>query len=239
MVDQMAGATDNFKKSFPLLVKFLGCWTNKIKSQCSDDAQRRAAWHIWGRYSLSVHTVYKICEAAYLPDLWLIGRSCLEHDAALQGVMASEKLAGDFLEFESKAKAYLGKIYGRLNSSANLQAIESAMTSIAGEQWRDHAAFKWCDISKVVEQHGGPQKRLLYASWSHFTHCSVLASLILDHIGPTQRNLDMTIGIIYVGYTRATYKFLDFIWGKIITLDSEQCKTAFRNVMTAATDVDS
>ena len=158
MTDQMVGATDNFKKSFPLLVKFLDCWVGKIKSQCSSDAQRRAAWYVWGRYSLSIHTVHKICEPSYLPDLWLIGRSCLEHDAALQGIMASEKLANDFLGFESKAKAYLGKIYDSLSKGANVKAIESAMKAIAGEQWRDHAKFKWCNITTIVKEYGGPEK---------------------------------------------------------------------------------
>ncbi len=41
-----------------------------------------------------------------------------------------------------------------------------------------------------------------------------------------------------MGYTLATCKFLDFIWGKIVTLDSEQCRNAFRSVVAAAMNVD-
>ena len=84
---------------------------------------------------------------------------------------------------------------------------------------------------QLVEKYLGENSRCCYALWSHFTHCSVVASQMLENTAPSQTRLDNIIASVYGGYVLVTSDFLDFIWGPIITTESDRCKNDFLNVM--------
>lgn len=231
MPNQVHNQTAKFNQSFLLLSKFLDNWVDKVKSQAVQDEIRRAAWFVWGRYTLSIRSVHKICSPYFLPDIWLIGRSCLEHEATLRGIIADLEIARDYLNFMDKAKAYYACLVEKLGLRDRLTHLEPQLIATLGENWRDQKATTWSKASDLVERYGGPACRCCYALWSHFTHCSVVASQMLEHTVPSEISLDNTIESIYGGYVLVTTDFLDFIWGPIVTRESDRCKNDFLNVM--------
>jgi len=231
MPSQLNNQTEKFKQSFIGLGKFLDEWIDKVKSQAIQDDIRRAAWLVWGRYSISIRTVHEICNPYFLPDIWLIARSCLEHEATLRGIMDDPKVAKDFINFTDKAKAYYAWLLEKLGYSDQLAHLEPDLIKTFGENWRNEKATTWSKASELVERYGGEDSRRCYALWSHFTHCSVVASQMLEYTVPSQTSLDNTIASVYGGYVLVTQDFLDFIWGPIVTTESDKCKKDFLNVM--------
>jgi hypothetical protein len=231
MPDELHNQTAKFNQSFLFLSKFLDEWIDKIKSQAIQDDIRRAAWLVWGRYTLSIRSIHKICNPYFLPDIWLIARSCLEHEATLRGIMDDPEIAKDYLNFMYKAKAYYAWLLEKLGLSGQLALLEPDLIKTFGANWRDQKAATWSKASELVEKYGGEDSRRCYAMWSHFTHCSVVASYFLENNAPTVSSLDNTIAIVYGGYVLVTSDFLDFIWGPIVTTESDGCKNDFLNVM--------
>jgi hypothetical protein len=144
--------------------------------------------------------------------------------------MDDTKIAEDYLNFSDKAKAYYAWLIEKLGNSDQLAHLESDLEKTFGENWRNKKKTTWSNASGLVEKYGGRDSRCLYAIWSHFTHCSVVASQMLEHTAPSQNNLDTTIIAVYGGYVDVTNDFLDFIWGPIITTESDRCKNDFLNV---------
>ena len=231
MNSQLQNQTAKFKQSFPILGKFLDEWVDKVKSQAIQDDIRRAAWLVWGRYSISIRTLHEICNPYFLPDIWLIARSCLEHEATLKGIMDDPKIAKDYLNFLDKAKAYYAWLLEKLGQSDKLALLEPDLIKTFGKDWRNEKATTWSKTSELVEKYGGEASRCCYAMWSHFTHCSVVASQMLEHTVPSQTSLENTIATVYGGYVLVTSDFLDFVWGPIVTTESDRCKSDFLNVM--------
>jgi hypothetical protein len=231
MPDELHNQTAKFNQSFLLLSKFLDEWIDRVKSQAIQDDIRKAAWFVWGRYILSIRTIHKICNPYFLPDIWLIARSCLEHEATLRGIMGDPKIAKDYLNFMNKAKAYYAWLLEKLGLSDQLADLEPDLIKTFGKNWRNEKAATWSKASELVEKYGGEASRRCYALFSHFTHCSVVASQMLEHTTPSQARLDNIIASVYGGYILVTSDFLDFIWGPIVTTDSKRCKKDFLNVM--------
>jgi len=231
MPDQLDNQTVKFNQSFILLSKFLDKWVDKVKSQAIQDDVRRPAWFVWGRYTLSIRTIHTICSPYFLPDIWLIGRSCLEHEATLRGIMNDPKIAKDYLNFMDRAKAYYAWLLEKVGLSDKLAQLEPELIKTLGENWRNRKAATWSKASELVERYGGDASRCCYALLSHFSHCSVVASQMLEHTGPSEMSLGNTIESIYGGYVLVTTDFLDFIWGPIVTTESDRCKNDFLNVM--------
>jgi len=109
--------------------------------------------------------------------------------------------------------------------------LEPDLIKTFGANWRNEKATTWSKTSELVERYGGDASRCCYALWSHFTHCSVVASNFLENTAPTLSSLDTTIAVVYAGYVLTTHDFLEFIWGPIVTTDSDKCKNDFLNIM--------
>ena len=207
----------------------------KIQDRCLGDDQRKASFYVWCRYTISIHTFHQICEPHYLPDIYVIARSCVEYDAYLKGIIADSKLAKDYLEFPHKARAYYAKMLERLGGySSELAKLEPDLEKVFGNNWRKEASMKWCETSKLVEKYGGPDQRHLYYWWSHFTHGSTLAMEMLMCTAPSQDRLDAVVTAVYCLYVLSTKEFLCFAWGPIVTPDSDSCKRAFQAIAEAA-----
>ncbi len=228
----MGNFTTKFQQSYICLQKFLDNWTEKIQDRCLGDDQRKASFYIWARYTISIHTLHRICEPCYIPDIYVIARSCLEYDAYLKGIIEDPELADRYLEFPDRAKAYYAKMLERLGYSSNLAKLEPELKKVFGDDWRDEASMSWCNASNLLEQYGEREGRRLYALWSHFTHGSAVALQVLQRTVPTQDQLDTLVFAVYGAYCPSTSDFLDFAWGLVVTADSESCKSEFvRSVM--------
>jgi len=231
--------TAKFKRSYICLQKFLDNWTEKIQDRCLGDDQLKASFYIWARYTISIRTLHQICDPQYIPDIYVIARSCLECYASLMGVMADAGLAKDYLEFPDRARAYYGKVLEDLGLSSELAKLEPDLRKAFGDNWRKikrriHWAQEQGGISKLVEQYGGSEDRCFYAWWSHFTHGSASALEALQRTSPTQEPLDTVINVVYSRYMLSTSDFLDFAWGPVLTSDSESCKSEFVHSVTKA-----
>jgi len=231
MPNELHNQAAKFNHSFIELSKFLDKWVDEIKKKAIQDDIRRAAWLVWGRYSISIRTLHKICDPYLLPDIWLIGRSCLEHEATLKGIINDPKIAEDFLNFMDRAKAYYAWLLEKLGHNDQLAHLEPDLKRTFGENWRKEKLATWSKASELVERYEGDDGRCCYALWSHFTHCSVVASNFLENTAPTLHNLDTTIVVVYGGYVLTTHDFLEFVWGSIATSYSDRCKSDFLNVM--------
>lgn len=236
----MDSITAKFKQSYSNLITFINKWTGKIQDRCLIDEQRKASFYVWIRYTISIGTLHQICDPHYIPDIYIIGRSCLEYSASLRGVMADAGLAKAYLEFPDRARAYYGKVLENLGLSSELAKLEPVLQKALGDDWRKKKRMNWLqgqkdlNISKLVEQYGGTNERLLYAWWSHFTHGSAVSVEILQRTTPTQDQLDKIVETVYGAYGLSTSDFLDFAWGSVITDDSQNCKDEFTyNVMAA------
>ncbi|MHC4072566.1 MAG: DUF5677 domain-containing protein [Planctomycetota bacterium] len=225
----MENSTTKFRRSYICLQKFLDNWTGKIHERCLGNEQRKASFYVWCRYTISIHTFHRICKPHCIPDIYVIARSCLEYDASLKGIIADPQLAKDYLEFPDKAKAYYVKLLERLGDTAESAKLEPGLKKVLGSDWRQKASMKWHKngISELIEQHGGPNSRRLYAWWSHFAHGSAVSVEMLQRTVPTQDQLDTTVAAVYGAYALSTSDFLDFAWGPVLTPDGESCKSDF------------
>jgi hypothetical protein len=231
MPDELHNRTAKFNQSFLKLSKFFDKWVDRIKSQAIQNDVRRATWLVSGRYFISIRTLHEICDPYFLPDIWLIARSCLEYEATLRGIMEDPKIAKDYLNFADKAKAYYVCLLEKLGHKEQVARLEPGLVKTFGKDWRKEKATTWSKTSELIEKYGGEANRRCYALWSHFSHCSVVASQMLEYTPPSQTRLDDTIMAVYGGYMDVTKDFIDFVWGPIITDESDRCKKDFLNVM--------
>ena len=231
MPDELHNQIAKFKLSFLELSKFFDKWVDKIKSQAIQNKVCSVGWLVSGRYFISIRTIHRICDPYFLPDICLIARSCLEYEATIRGIMDDPKIADDYLNFMNRAKAYYLWLLEKLGCSEQVVRLEPELVKIFGKNWRKEKAATWSKTSELIEKYGGEANRRCYALWSHFSHCSVVASQMLEHTPPSQTWLDDTITAVYGGYIVVTKDFLDFLWGPIITTESDECKKDFLNVM--------
>lgn len=223
----MKDLTYKFNQSYAYLQKFLDNWTEKIQERCIGNEQRKASFYVWSRYTISIHTFHQICDPHYIPDIYVIARSCLEYEAALKGIIADPELAKSYLEFPNRAKAYYCKKLEELDYSDELAKLEPDLKKVFGDNWRRKASPKWSVISNLINDYLGPDERRLYAFWSHFTHGSAVALNWLQNTIPTQNQLETPVTFVYGAYCLSTSDFLDFVWGSIVTHDSDSCKNEF------------
>ena len=229
-------ATAKFKRSYDPLMSFLDKWTGKIQDRCLPEEQSKACFYIWCRYTMSIRVLYKICEPQYIPDIYVIARSCLEYSASFKAVSVEPELAKAYVEYPDTARAYYGKVLEGLGDHSALAKLEPQLKGIFGDDWRAKAKFSWChptNISTLVNTYGGPDVRRLYALWSHFTHGSALSLEILQKMLPTQDALDKVIVAVYAQYVLITRDLIDLAWGVIVTYDSENCKREFNAIAVA------
>ena len=222
---------EKFDRSCKALGQWLVRWSDKIKAKAIQDDRYRAAWLVWGRYSLAIGTVHQICKPNYFPDLLLIGRSCLEYEATLKGIMDDPSIAEKYLDFLYRAKAYYACLLERQGESEKVAHLEPGLKQKLGNDWRKKKAATWTQTSALVEKYGGNANRRCYALWSHFSHCSIVASEFLENTLPSPHILVNAVDAIYLGYILVTRDFLEFVWRSIVTPDSEQCKKEFLEIV--------
>jgi hypothetical protein len=228
--------TVKFHRSYAQLLAFLDKWTDQIQEQCAGDYQRKASFYLWARYTISIRTLYQICDPHYIPDVYVIGRSCLEYDASLKGVMADRALAERYLQYPDKAMAYYATVLEKLGVRSELARLEPRLRKVLGDDWRSSAKAgrQWCNTSQLIEQYGGSEERRLYAWWSHFAHGSAVSVEVLQQTTPTQERLDSIIAFVWPAYGLSTCDFLDFAWGPVVTPASQNCKNEFTYRVMAA-----
>ena len=230
----MDSITAKFQRSYVCLQKFLNTWTGEIQDRCLVDEQRKASFYVWVRYTISIRTLHQISDPHYIPDIYIIGRSCLEYHASLMGVMADPQLATKYLEFPDRSRAYIAKVLARLGYTTWLAKEEPYLRKIFGDDWRKEARPTWHNISNLIENYLGPEERFLYWWGSQFTHGTSLSIENLQRTKPTLALFDKIIKVVFLAYGQSTRDFLDFAWGPVITDDSQNCKDEFRlNVMAA------
>ena len=222
---------EKFDQSCKQLGQWLVQWSDRIKAKAIQNDRNRAAWLVWGRYSLAICTFHQICKPNYFPDLLLIGRSCLEYEATLKGIMDDPSVAEKYLAFLYQAKAYYACLLERQGQKEKAAQLEPSLKEKLGDDWRKKKATAWTQTSELVEKYGGEANRYCYALWSHFTHCSVVASEFLENTPPSPYILVKAVNAIYSGYVLVTHDFLEFVWGPIVTSESEQCKNKYIEIM--------
>lgn len=231
MADLLDGATERFLRSAPYLLRFLKDWGDKLWDRCAGDGQRKAGFLIWSRYTMSIRTLQRLCDPCLMPDIYLIGRACMEFDASLKAVLKDPDQARRYIEYEDKAAAHFGKLLQQSGQATALAQMEPRLRRVFGPDWLKKASTKWANTTEIIAAYGDPDAKIGYAWWSHFAHGSVVAMEFLHGIMPTQRKLDEAIGSIYSSYTLSTSEFLESVWGQIVTIDSDRCKKEFNVVM--------
>jgi hypothetical protein len=231
---KMPGLLDKFVRSWDQLNEFQRVWVEKLERQSKSDDQRRACFSVWARYSIALKTLRRICEPQYLPDCIVIARCCLEYEASLRAVLLEPEYVKKYLDFDKQAEAYHARLSERIGCSATRAKLEPDLLSEFGQDWRDEAKSNWCNISDLIKKLSGKEARRLYGLYSHFVHSSVIAVNLLDHrISHPEKWLSLCINGAYSAYLELTHRFLDVIWGAIVTGESESCKKNFEYVLEA------
>lgn len=231
----MKSDTAKFKQSYYHLSAFLDKWVEKLQERCLPEEQNTACFYIWCRYTMSIHTLHQICDPHYMPDIYVIARSCLEYYASFMAVLKDSKLASAYIEYPDRARAHYCKVLERLGYGSALAKHEPHLKSVFGDDWRSEARISWYPqgSSQLVETYGGLDERRLYASYSHFAHGSALALQTLQNTLPSQSTLDKVVVTVHYSYIEITRSLLELAWGKIVTQDSESCKSEFVEVAAA------
>jgi hypothetical protein len=221
-----------FRESFKHLTEFWRDWTEEIDQQARQDNQRKASYYIWARWSLLIRTFHRICDPGYIPDIYLVARSCFECEASLKAIKENPTLADQYLAFPDKAKAYYAWVCKKLGLEERLAKLEPELKQRFGDNWEREKATQWCsNISEMIETYCDPAKRLLYASCSHFVHGTAVVAHYLENSSPTENDLNKAIEAIYTGYLVSTYEFLKIVWGPIVQEKSTQCQNAFSGIL--------
>jgi hypothetical protein len=238
MPDTPSTSAARFQESFSHLTRFLGNWADKIDQQAHQDRQREACYYIWARWTLLIRTIHHTCGPAYIPDIYLLTRSCIECDASFKAIQAEPKLADEYLDFPDKAKAYYAWLCQELGDADGLAALEPELKACFGNDWEKHKAMQWLpktgpmktSTSELVETYCGPDARLIYAHSSHFVHGSAVVAQYMRNTMPTGSDLDKAIGLVYSGYLLSTRDLLKIVWGPVLQKDSELCQKEFSDV---------
>lgn len=231
-------AVNQFKRSFGHLQQFLQAWLPKITERCKDADQRTAGYYVWARYSMSIRTLDALTDPQLIPDIAVICRGCLEFDVSLEAVLKSDELAHEYLEFDKHAKAKYLKLLGKHGEIDRLLEFRERFDKQFGE---DPDAFKlpsWCHrhggATGLLEKFDRKYEMRLYNMLSHFAHGSVSSLQALDQWSENPAiSLGRIIDATYSAYLSSSYKFLEFIWGPLVTPDGERCKGEFLQVMAA------
>jgi hypothetical protein len=231
MTRRRIGRVTEFQESFKHLTKFWLDWAEEIDGQANQDNPRRASYYIWARWSLLIRTFYRICDPAYLPDIYLITRSSIECEAFFKAIKADPKLADKYLAFPEKAKAYYAWVCKRLGLKDSLAKLEPDLKRRFGDNWEAEKATQWCNTSDMIEKHCGPPSRLLYASYSHFVHGSAVVVNYLQGHSPSGAELAKVIDAVYTGYLLSTSDFLEMVWGPIVQEKSTRCQKVFSDIL--------
>jgi len=229
---------EKFFNSEQKLREFFGEWSKPLDDRCKNnsDNQIRAAYYLWARYSMSIRTLEHLCDPKFLPDLFVIARSCLEFRVSLKALVSDEQLAKDYLDFEKHVKS---RWFNQLQSEGDLsKTVEyrQKLSELGVKDPNEYRWDKWCvhadGITGLMKDFGDANEMKLYSQLSHFAHGSVIALQVLENTNPQgcAKFLDEVIKIIYLGYILSTKSFLNKAWGPIITPDSEACKNSFVQV---------
>jgi len=225
---------EKFFDSEQKLQMFLKEWSKPLDDRCKDnsDNQIRAAYYLWARYSLSIRTLRKLCEPGFLPDLFVLSRTCLEFNASLRSVLADKQIAEKYIEFEKHA---LCSYYRYLKDTKNLskaQEVKKKISKMGVSNPDQFRSTRWCPegYSSLVETYLGPEGKKLYSLFSDFVHGSIVALRFLENNNPQESWISKVIIVTYCGYINSAHSFLDKAWGPIITPDGEACKSAFVHV---------
>jgi hypothetical protein len=186
---------------------------------------------------MSIHTLRRLCEPQFFPDLCVIARCCLEYDASLLAVIDDQDAAKNYLEFEKHAKANYLRKFGDAIDNDEKALYENILASQGVDDIEDYKWDKWCvkqgGYSGLIENYNGKDAKRNYFFFSEFSHGSVMAVKILQNISNPDKNLLMMqdiVNLVYLDYLDGTNSFLKKVLGPIITSDSENCRKEFDEV---------
>jgi hypothetical protein len=233
----MTSTIQKFLDSYGKLDKFLNKCITLLDKRCvgNTDKQIEASYYVWARYTISIHTVRRLCEPRFFPDLCVIARCCLEYDASLLAVLNDQCAATDYLEFEKHAKASHLRKFGDTLDNNKKALYENILASQGVEDVENYKWDKWCakqgGHTGLIKKYEGEDAIKLYSLWSHLAHGSVMGIRILQNTPGIASELLMKLIVgTYSSYLCATKSFLDKVFGLIITQDSENCKEEFNEV---------
>ncbi len=226
-----------FSASYSKLVEFLSKWGQYLDKLCvsNSDNQIESSYYVWARYSMSIHTIKRLCSPKFFPDLCVIGRCCLEYHASLLAIISDKNAAKDYLEFEKHAQAEHMRKFGNTIDNNKKASYKKILASQGVENLDDYKWNKWCAKQEghtgLIKKYEDESALKLYSLWSHIAHGSVSGIRILQntpHIAP--KLLTDLVDSTYSGYLCVTKSFLVKAFGLIITKDSESCKKEFDEV---------
>jgi hypothetical protein len=233
----MASTIQKFLDSYSKFKEFLMKWSIPLDKRCvgNTDEQIEASYYVWSRYSISIHTLRRLCEPHFFPDLCVIARCCLEYDASLLAVMSDKNLAKNYLEFEKHAKANYLRKFGNSIDKNKKTLYENILASQGVEDIENYKWDKWCakqgGHTGLIKKYESEDALKLYSFWSHLAHGSVMGIRILQNTPDIAAELlAKLVDVTYSGYLCVTKSFLDKTLGLIITQDSENCKKEFNEV---------
>lgn len=231
-----APSCPRFNRSYDSLQEFLATWLGTTREQCMSDDQRKAAFYVWARYSMSINTIRALVDPKLVPDLAVICRGCLEFDVSLEAVMKDKELARKYLEYEKDAKARYLKILREQGDLDRVMKRGQQFEEEFGEDPQGSRLPSWYHreggIAGIMRRFERDHERRVYAILSHMAHGSVWAMKKLDEgaISPAD-TLRSLIDSTYTAYMDSSRKFLTFIWEPLVLPDGEKSKKDFEQVM--------
>jgi len=229
-----------FKCSYAVLKNFFEKWLPCITDRCNGNDQRKAAFYVWARYSMSMGTIDAILDPHLIPDLFVICRSCLEFDVALEAVIKDKETAHDYLEFDKHAKARYLKILSKQGDIERMLMRSEQFEKMFGENPEDFRQSSWCTkkggITGLMQLLGRKAGLRVYNMLSHFAHGSILAMQMLDgKIKDPEKMLVTLVDTTYTSYLDSSRAFVWFAWEPLTTPEGEECKSDFVKVISAHT----
>jgi hypothetical protein len=133
-----------FRRSHSLLNRFFGTWIERIEERCKNPMQRRAAFYVWARYSMSMNTLAVLADPRLLPDAAVICRGCVEFDVSLEAVLSDEEMARAYLDFDKHAKAHYLRILQGQGDLKRLLLRKEQFEDLFGVTPTAFRHTKWC-----------------------------------------------------------------------------------------------
>ena len=230
-----------FKCSYGALQNFQGTWLQRIRERCMDQDQRKAAFFVWARYSMSINALNALLDPQLIPDLAVICRGCIEFDATLEAVMNDIKNAQDYLEFGKHAKARYLKILSKQGDLDRVLKRREQFENVFDAAPEDFGRLSWHaklgGITGLMRSLGRDYEIRVYNVLSHFAHGSVSAVEMLagGAVNPVE-TLPLLVDSAYAAYLDSSQHFVRFVWEPLTTREGERCKSDFVQVMSAHSD---
>ncbi len=152
---------EKFFKSEQKLQGFFRQWSNPLDDRCknNNDNKVKASYFVWARYSMSIGTLRHLCNPKFVPDLFVIARSCLEFGVSLEALVSDEQLAKDYLDFEKHIKS---KWFKQVQSEGNIRKsiiFRQKLSELEVKNPDKYNWDKWCvhagGITGLIKKYRG------------------------------------------------------------------------------------